>query len=274
MLPDGTYRLDWVAVLPDGRTVKRHSKGATQSLVKQRARETAARLFASGGLGSRWDGKSQLADYIREVSAPAVEAADLRDNSRLRYRAALSLLAGECAQSKHRHHHSLKGHTISSGTRFRVLEAALREIAELHGSETARQCRTVLGKYVIQQLQRDEAIPGNPLGGMAIDLRSSKPQPVGPRGGGALNRADWAHVIDHLLALDPAAEITMRQGRWSREDRIAKRRTAVDVTLIQAATGLRQAEALALTWGDVETGDDGQVIVTVRPEVSKTKRGR
>jgi integrase len=158
--------------------------------------------------------------------------------------------------------------------RFRVLEACLQEIAELHGSETARQCRTVLGKYVIQQLQRDEAIPGNPLGGMSIDLRSAKPKPSGPRGGVALSRADWERVIEHLVALDPAGAMTMRQGRWSREDRVAKRRAAIDMSLVQAGTGLRQAECLALTWGDVETEDDGQVIVTVRPEVSKTKRGR
>lgn len=115
------------------------------------------------GPGGTWKPTSKITTYIDAVSVPAVEAAPLAANSKTRYGVALGLWAAE-----------LKGHTIASATRFRVLETALKTIADEHGSESARQCRTVWGKYIAQQLIRDELLTGNPLAGMSVDLTSKK----------------------------------------------------------------------------------------------------
>ncbi|MFV0633471.1 hypothetical protein [Demequina sp.] len=268
---DGTYRLDWRIALPDGRTVAKITKAATIGAARRKAKQTAADLLANGGFGGQWKGTSSLSDYIQKVANPAIESAGLSDNSRARYRLVLRLLVGDCS-ADHRHRNSLKGHTIASGSRFRAMEACLQEIAQLHGSETARQSRTVLGKYIIQQLIRDEAITGNPLAGMSVDLRSSKPKPAGPQGGLALSRADWERVIDHLLALDPTEGLSMRQGRWSATERVAKRQGAIDLTLLQAATGLRISEGLALVPRHLTVDDAG--LMRVQVEDSKTARPR
>lgn len=146
------------------------------------ARGRAHRCRAGAPAASARSGsRERSSEYIAQVSEPAIKAVDLRDASRRRYRLSLQLLVGDC--TVHAHESSRREHTIASGTRFRALEACLSEIAQLHGSETARQCRTVLGRHVLQQLIRDEAIAGNPLAGIRVDLRSSKQKPAGLNGG-------------------------------------------------------------------------------------------
>jgi len=267
---DGAWLLDWSVRLNDGRLVAKRSQGSTKGQVRQRAKVTAAELLATGG--GNWKTTSPLDEYLERVSRPAIEKAQLRSNSRTRYLLALTQLAGKCAS--HSHLQSLEGHSIASGTRFRALEACLQEIAQLHGSESARQARSVLSKYVLQQLNRDQVINGNPLSGMSIDLSSSKAAPA-KSGGQALTRTDYRAVLDYLLALDPRdGQVKPSRGRWSLEDRVAKRRNAIDLTLLQATTGLRVSEANSLTWREVDTGDDGTLHVVVTAAVSKTHRAR
>jgi integrase len=266
------WLLDWSIRLHDGRLIAKRSQGATKGQVRQRAKVAAAELLTSGG--GAWKTTSSLTEYIARVSKPAIEGAQLRPNSRARYLTVLGQLAGEC--DGHTHVHSLKGHSVSSGTRLRLLEACLQEIAELHGAGSATQARTVLSKYVLQQLNRDEVIRGNPLSGMSIDL-TSKAKPIAvERGGQALSRSQYNAVLDYLLDLDPAeGQAKPRRGRWSLDDNIAKRRNAIDLTLLQAATGLRVSEANSVTWGrHVETDDDGTLHVTVTKDISKTHRER
>lgn len=137
---DGVWLLDWSIRLNDGRLVTKRSQGTTKGQVRQRAKVTADELLATGG--STWKTTSPLSEYLEQVSRLAIDKARLRPNSRARYVLALGQLAGECGT--HTHSDSLKGHSIASGTRFRALEACLQEIAELHGSESARQARSVL----------------------------------------------------------------------------------------------------------------------------------
>jgi len=267
---DGQWLLDWSVRLHDGRLKTKRSQGATKGQVRQRAKATAKELLATGG--GLWKTTSSLGDYLDQVSRPAIENAQLRPNSRTRYLLALSQLTGDC--SSHTHANSLKGHSIASGTRFRALEACLQEIAQLHGTESARQARSVVSKYVMQQLNRDELIQGSPLAGMSINLSSSKPTPP-KRGGQALTADQYRAVVDFLLLLDPAeGQSKPSRGRWSLEDRIAKRRNAIDLTLLQASTGLRVSEANSLTWEHVEADDDGTLQVSVTEDNSKTHRGR
>lgn len=269
---DGRYCLTWTIALPDGRTLRRTSQAATKGEVRRRAKAKAAEILASG-VGSSWKSSVQLAKYLNEVSRASIDSASLRDASKSRYRLALRLLLGECS-SDHVHAHSLKRHTIGSGIRFRVLEDCLKEIARLHGEESARQARSVLSKYVLDELVRDEVVGSSPIAGKRIDL-SQRRSSGSNRGGRALNVEDWSKIIDHLLALDPSEGVKApKQGRWTFDDRVAVRRNTIDLTLLQASTGLRVGEAASLTWKDVEVDKAEQVYVTVSDEVSKTHRGR
>jgi len=266
------WLLDWSIRLHNGRLATKRSQGATKGLVRSRAKDAADELLATGA--GTWRTTASLAEYLEQVSKAAIASTQLRPNSRARYLIVLGQLVGECKE--HSHANSLKGHSISSGTRFRALEACLQEIAELHGAESAKQARTVLSKYVLQQLIRDEVISGNPLLGMSIDLKTKAKPITIARGGQALTRDQYNAVIDYLLELDPAdGQTEPRRGRWSLKDKIAKRRNAIDLTLLQAATGLRVSEANAITWArHVETDDAGDIHVTVTKDISKTHKER
>lgn len=269
-LRGGVWKLDWSIRLPDGRRVDKRSQAPTKGEVRRRAKVAAAELVATSG--GTWKSKSLMTDYLDQVSRPAIEQGQLSEHSKRRYLIVLDLLAGNC--TKHQHDHSMKGHSIGSGTHFRPLEACLKEIAELHGTESARQTRSVVSKYVLQQMIRDDLIQGNPLSGMSIDLRSPK-QATSSRGGQALTTDEYNAVLDHLLELDPAEGLKQpSRGRWSLADRIAKRRNTVDLTLLQATTGLRISEANALTWDLAEVGDDGTLHMNVTASISKTHRSR
>ena len=271
-LINGRYYLTWSIALPDGRKLRRTNQARTKGEVRRRARAKAAEILASG-IGASWKHGDSIAKYIAEVSRPSIESAQLRDESKRRYKLALRLLLGECS-SEHAHAHSLKKHTIGSGIRFRVLENCLKEIARLHGTESAHQARSVLSKYVLDELVRDEAIDSSPIAGKRIDLRKQR-NSAAAKGGRALSADEWAAVIDHLLALDPEEGIEApKQGRWTFDDRVAVRRNTIDLTLLQSTTGLRVGEAIALTWNDIDVDDQGQVYVTVSDAVSKTHRGR
>ncbi|SLN00522.1 hypothetical protein FM103_08250 [Corynebacterium xerosis] len=128
---------------------------------------------------------------------------------------------------------------------------------------------------MLQQLIRDELITGNPLSGMRIDLSSAPKTTGGKKGGVALSRQEYALVLDYLLALDPADGVKApKQGRWKLEDKIAKRRNAIDLTLLQAATGLRVSEANQVIFDDIEVDDGGAMHVSVSEEVAKTGKSR
>lgn len=74
-------------------------------------------------------------------------------------------------------------------------------------------------------------------------------------------------------AYKPEAEPKPKRGRYTAEQRTAIRERAVEITLLQAETGLRINEVCNLRRCDVDTGAD-PLTVTVTPEISKTHRGR
>lgn len=251
--PDGTYWLRWRICLHDGRVKSVRSQGRTVGEVRARARTKAEEILTASTDGS-WKQGDDLGKYIDKVAKPTIEKAKLADNSRARYGTAIGQLK-----------EALAGHTIGTGMRFRALEKALQAIAKKHGSESARQARTVLGKYVIQQLIRDELLTGSPITGMAIDLSSKKP--VRPQPERAMTLDELNAAIDWLLAHDPADGIPeTKRGRGGPAAAIAKRRALIDLALLQACSGLRVAEANALTWKEFD--DSAEV------SKSKTHRGR
>lgn len=276
------YRYRFSVCLHDGRLVKdRYGQGATKKAARANAEALAARLLLTGGNRGDWKPTSPLAEYIRNVSLPKISQIEA-DNTRARYRIAAGQLLGTaladqghskqcdrtglhahpCARHAGKHRHSFEGLSIADGTRFRAIEANLQEIARLHGAESARQAQNVLSRYVIEQLVRDELLPYNPLARMTIDLTTGAKAKTTKRGGAeALTRPQWQAAVRHLLEIDPAQAAKPRRGRWTLQDAIAKRRAAIDLALLQAATGARQFEANGLTWDRFDLRDDGEVIV-------------
>ncbi|MFB6724946.1 hypothetical protein ACFCV3_32515 [Kribbella sp. NPDC056345] len=269
---DGQWWLTWTIRLLDGRTLRPRSKGRTKAEVRRRAKRKAKELLTASG-SEVWKVTDNLVSYIEKVSKPAIETARIADTSRDRYLLVYKLIVGGCSREDHKHSHSLKGHTIATGTRFRILERCLVEIAELHGSETAHQARSVLGKYVLDQLIRDELIDASPIAGKRLDLAGSKGD-TPTRGGVALSADEWNAVIDYLLALDPAEGIEPpKRGMYTLEDRIAVVANAIDLTLLQTMTGLRIGEATNVDPSMV-TFDGDEMIFDLPPEITKTKKGR
>ncbi|GAA3138908.1 integrase [Kribbella aluminosa] len=269
---DGTWWLTWTIRLTDGRTRRPRTKGRTKTEARRRAKDKAKELLAASR-SDIWKVTDDLVSYMEKVSKPAIETAKLATNSRDRYLLVYKLIVGGCLREDHKHSRSLKGHTIGTGTRFRALERCLVEIAELHGSETAHQARSVLGKYVLDQLIRDELIDASPIAGKRLDLAGSKGD-TPTRGGVALSADEWNAVIDYLLALDPAEGIEPpKRGMYTLEDRIAVAANAIDLTLLQTMTGLRIGEATNVDPSMV-TFDGDEMIFDLPPEITKTKKGR
>lgn len=199
---------------------------------------------------------------------PDIEKVPLAKNSKTRYALSLKHLLGECVG--HEHMSSLKRKTIRAGTQYLAMENCLLEIAELHGAESARQARSVLSGYVLKSLQRNHLVVGNILRGERIDLKSNAiVRESGKQGGVALNRDEYNAVVEYLLAIDPAEGVEKpKRGRWTLEDAIAKRRNAIDITLLQAGTGLRISEARQAWCGLLVDSGDGLHIEVVR-EITK-----
>lgn len=249
---DGVWVLDWAVRLHDGKLLTKRSQGSTKGAVRSRAKAKASDLLATGN--STWSRTSPVTDYITKVSTPAVDAAAIRESSRARYHLVLGHLSDR-----------MKGYSIGDAMRFRTLERAITDIAATNGAQTAKQARTVLSKYIIQQLIRDEVIDHNPISGMSIDLGTHKAS-TKPAGGRALTRDEYTKVVQWLLDLDPAEGSARRS--------VTKRRNTRDLTLIQAVTGLRIGEVRTLEWAEVTVDDNGQMTVTVTADKSKTHKAR
>lgn len=262
---DGRWRLQWSMALPNGRKWRGDNTGTTKGEARRRAKAKAEELRRSGG--GTWKTTDRLVDYVERVSKPAMAKADLSDLTRQRYDLALRWLVGDCAG--HPHRYGLKHHTIGSGIRFQPLEDLLSEIARDHGVETAKQCRTVLGKYVITRLVRDELVGGNPIAGVRLEELTGVKRGERVRGGKAITTAQVEAVLNHLLALDPAEGVTKKQGRWPVEVLITRRRNAIDQLLLQLATGLRSTEANLLDWSLVNVDDHGATHIEVTKGIAK-----
>ena len=258
--------MQWRVCLFSGR-VERHVtevKTTRVSDVRQKAKATARSLLDGSSTGS-WRRDSKLSDYIERESIPAIERNQfpkpLRPNTQVRYVRCLALLADE-----------LRGMAIADATRPRQLNDALASIASKNGTATARQCGKVASKYVMRRLVTDEVLDHNPLRDLDLEL----PEHIArrkPQGGQALTPDERDRVIAFLIEYVPETLPQPKRGRYSAEQRTAIRQRAVDVTLLQADTGLRINEACRLTRDDVDLDAD-PLTVSVTAEVSKTHRGR
>ncbi|MDN6845475.1 MAG: site-specific integrase, partial [Corynebacterium variabile] len=104
---------------------------------------------------------------------------------------------------------------------------------------------------------------GSPLAGMDIDYGEFKASQK-PSGGNALTDEDYDRVLDWLLELDPAEGVTPpKRGVYTLADRVAKRRNAIDTTLLQATTGMRVSETGTIESEEVIDNRQGGVNVYI-----------
>lgn len=261
----GVLSMQWRVCLPNGKT-ERHVtelKTTRVSDVRRKAKKTAEDLLRGTTTGS-WTPASSFVDYVERESVAAVQAnryaKPLRPRTQERYVHVLRLLARE-----------MQGMAIADACRPRQLNDALAGIASEHGTATARQCAKVASKYVMRRLVTDEVIEHNPMRDLDLEL----PEHIAkakPKGGQALAPEERARVVDHLLAMDSSTDAG-RRGRYTAEQRTARRAAVIDLTLLQATCGLRINEACSLTVDDVDLAAD-PVTVTITETVSKTHKGR
>lgn len=255
--PKGPYQADVSVRLWDGKLKRFKIRAKTKAEFRRLGAAKCEGALNSGV--SSWSKGDQVSAYIDKVALPAIEGARLRANTQVRYALALSQIRKQLA-----------GLAIGDAIKFRTLERALLDIAEKHGSESARQARTVLSKYVLDQLIREELIDHNPLRGVSIDLGAVK-KGVKPSGGKALSSVDYDAIVEHLINRDVSRPLP--PGTDRRGTSIAKHVNVVALALLQAGTGLRISEALSLVRADVVVTDQA-LTVTVSEGVSKTHRAR
>ena len=164
------------------------------------------------------------------------------------------------------------GFRIADAVRPRNLEGILEGMARRHGTSTAKHCQKTVSKYVLEPLVRDEVIAHNPLKSFRPRLPECRMTNKAP-GGQALTPEERGRVLEYLLAIDPNDVNPPKRGHYTVEDVRNLRRAVVEITLLQAVTGLRINEARLLSRANVED-KDGLLSVTVTTEVSKTHRGR
>lgn len=254
--PRGPYERDVSVRLWNGKLRRVKIRARTKGEFRNKGHRKVDELLTHGT--SEWKNSAPITDFIEQVAQTVVTNSKLRTNTRVRYSLALRQLTTQ-----------LKGFTIIDATRFRTLETALQTIGARHGAESARQARTVLSKYVLDQLIREGLIDHNPLRGIAIDLGSLN-KASRTTGRHALSDAQYDLIIEHLLARDVTAP--MPPGTDRKRSSIAKHANTVALTLLQAGTGLRLSEVLSLTTADVTVTDI--LSVTVSADVSKTHRAR
>lgn len=265
-MSDGTKRIQWSICLPNGRTVNKCTKGKnmTNADVKRRAHKTAEELLKSYGTHGKWKGSSLISDYIDKESIPAMQKAGLRPRTTSSYERILKILS-----------EGLKGYLISDAARPLALQEVLNDIAQKHGTETAKQARKVGNKWLFQRLVLEGVVDTNPFVQVTIPITVQHVAKQKPKGGVALTQQEYDQAIAYMLNLNPAdpEKTTPKRGRYTQKQLANKRRNIIDFSLMQATTGLRINELIEtkLTYITIE-GDD--VYVEVPEDVSKTHQGR
>lgn len=279
-------RLGWNILLPgDAKPTKRFTQSgpkSTETQLRAKARATATKMLEErqAGGASTWSLTSSLGEFCEAVVRPDLKAAArLTDRTRQAYLNSLDLMLGICTGKRHEgqtHTKSLGKKTITAATRILAIEDCLQEIARLHGHEVARRTRSVYTGWVVRHLRRHELISASPIKGERIDLTSMAKVHEGARNGEtvAMSRTEYNRIVDHLVALDPAKGVTApSRGRWTLEHKVAMRRNIIDLTIIQAGTGLRIAEARQAWRGLVRDGGDGMSI-DVHESIAKGRHPR
>lgn len=272
-----TYRVAFSVRTHGDKLIRNSAFGATEAAAKKAARAKVAEVLQTGSAG-QWKPSSKLDRFIADVSKKGISDAQLRPKTEERYLSVVKILRGECGHRASKHG-NLSSYTVAGGLTHDVLADVLQTIAEVHGSENAHHCLSVLRKYVVRPARSRGLITVDPLEGFSAKTIQGR-----YRGQGAqrdtdavLSEADYWRVVDYLLGRDdaplPANVANKGSHTYVRQSGRQRAANARDQLLLAAGTGLRANEISTLRWADV-LEKDGRLYVTVRAEVSKTKKAR
>ena len=160
--------------------------------------------------------------------------------------------------------------TIKQCSQPQMVEILLNKYADLHGHDSAVHCKAVLSKYVYSRLVFHGVVERDPTVGK-MRLNQVKKSRSTLDHGIALGEDTRQRVIAWLVSYDVSR--IQAWGKYSALERQRGQQSLVDITLMQCCTGMRVGEVVHLMTSDVDVSGDA-VIVTVRPEVSKTRKGR
>lgn len=103
---------------------------------------------------------------------------------------------------------------------------------------------------------------------MSIDMKTMAKNPPSKTVTETLTVDQYMRVMNYLLNVDPADVQRPKRGRYSKEDAMALRQKLKDLTILQAATGLRVTEA-NLAWCGLILGDENSAGINVVKEIAK-----
>lgn len=248
---DGTYlKLVWRIRLPghteSRQVVTRVRADQTQGALRAKARAKAKSMLAENRSGSKWTLASPMADYIQESVMPKIAMhSDLSPRSKETYFRIIRRLLGQCSDDPRPHRYSLDKVTIGAAANHDFAVNCLMEIAEFHGLETSRQAFGLYRGKILKPLAASQVIDSNLLMYAQPDLRSvAKPSTRSKSGVIALDEDDYGRSLEWMLEHDPTTHLAPgKVGRWDFDELRVKYINALNLTLLQAASGLRQDEA-------------------------------
>lgn len=209
---------------------------------------------------SSWTLDDSITEFIDEVVIPAVEGADTKPRTQARYLEVLGL-----------YRHYTDGRSMRSLTTAAAIKAVIKTIANKHGAESARQARSVVSAYVIQQQIEYGLLDKNPIHGVSMPFTRTKKEhtPIP-------TVEEWKTLLRFILHEEDANAPMPGQDSPQAKKLSARARHArvMELTVLQMATGLRISEALTLTWENVEIDNEGTAWVTVTAELAKTGKAR
>ena len=247
-------------------TGERHNKrtqGRDAGECRARALRTFEKILAESAAvttNNSWTLDDSITEFIDDVVIPAVESADTKPRTQARY---LEVL--------HLYRRYTQGRSIRSLTTAAAIKAVIKTIADNHGAESARQARSVVSAYVIQQQIEYGLLDRNPIHGVSMPFTRAKTQHAT-----IPTVEEWKTLLHFILhEEDPTAPMPGQDSPQAKKVAARARHARVmELTVLQMATGLRISEALTLTWENVEIDDKGTAWVTVTAELAKTGRAR
>ncbi|MFC0675225.1 hypothetical protein [Brachybacterium hainanense] len=112
----------------------------------------------------------------------------------------------------------------------------------------------------------------NPLAGVRLDDLTGVRRPERTRGGRTLSADAYEQTLVWLLEADPVTWlVSHKKGGWiwRPDTQVATSRAAVDQTLLQMTTGLRQTEARRVEWPMARVSADGILSIDVPAHVAR-----
>lgn len=261
-----SWYMQWQANV-DGET-KRHTTrihDATRQQVYDQAYRQYDKLVEAARLpgDGAWTRDSRMADFVRKVAIPKVQANEyakkLRHRSIESYVHRLELFAQAVGRK-----------TIASAVVPSTIEKTLKSIAAKNGNPTAKYVRKCINKYLMNELVRRQIIEHNPLRSFSVEATVAKEDEEPQEEYVPPSNAERKRVVEHLLTMDCSAPA---RKRWSAEQQTAKRTTLCEMTLLQATYGFRIGEIRHMRLRDVQVVD-GVTCIVVPKEVSKTDKSR